>query len=425
MGKKKKHPEHENLERWLVSYADFITLLFATFTALYALAQSDLSKLKDVSAAVRDGFQEQSIMSGIKSIMQGKSPPSDNPNPIASEKGAGPGVIGKYDSLTYQPGEVKKVEKTYKQLKTDANEINAKLKKEAAQKKQAGAGGGDKGKDGKGSGGEAQGSTDLKGTHAPNLGEEEKNPPKGIDIAIQERGLRVSFDSRLLFKPGTAILKQESEATLDTIAKRLLPYNYTNVIHIEGHTDDQPISSAIYPSNWELSAARASTVVRYLIRKHGFNPKSLVAVGYGDSQPIATNMTPEGRAKNRRVDIIIYSKKVGDETTPSVQHNKEQTLLNESSLPSASSENLLRTEERDQYNRLIEPSKSGPVKVIIENSDGTRYDYNPQMTPSKPTAKRQVVNTKVNTRIQNKANIRFKPTLNKPKADPNKPPVPD
>lgn len=380
MAKKKKHPEHENLERWLVSYADFITLLFATFTALYALAQSDLSKLKDVSAAVREGFQEQSIMSGIKSIMQGKSAPNDNPNPLSKDKGAGAGVIGKYESLTYSPGEVKKAEKTYKNLKQDVEQINDRIKqdnKKEAQKKPP----------------PAKGTKD-EGTHAPSLPakKDTEAPTKGIDVAIQERGLRVSFDSRLLFEPGTAVLKKESEKDLDIIAQRLYDYNSGYVIHVEGHTDDQPIASAIYPSNWELSAARASTVVRYLIRKHGYSAKSLVAVGYGDSHPISTNLTPEGRRANRRVDIIIYSKKVGDEVNPSTQFVKEGDLIK--SVPS----DLLHSEERDEHNNVI--NSNAPVKVIIQGQDGSERVIIPKS--------KQVVNPGVSPNLT--PSVRVAPT---------------
>ncbi|MEB3287586.1 MAG: OmpA family protein [Vampirovibrionales bacterium] len=418
MAKKKKHPEHENLERWLVSYADFITLLFATFTALYALSQADLAKMKDVSAAIREGFQEQSIMNGIKTILQGKSPPTDNPNPIAKQQGAGPGVIGKYDSLTYQPGEVKKVEKTYSELRQTVSKINAQIKQEAAAAVRAA--------QQKAAQQKSQGSTDLKGTHAPNLGkQEEQGSPNGIDIAIQERGLKVSFDSRLLFEPGTAILKKQSEPTLDAIAKRLTPYNYTHVLHIEGHTDDEPISSAVFPSNWELSAGRASTVVRYLIRRHGFSPKSLVAVGYGDSQPIASNKTPDGRARNRRVDIIIYSQKVSDGVNPSKQFANEQELLdgNQSQQVSGSgSENLLKSEERDEFNRLIQPGNNGMVKLLIEEPDGTRREYHPMTVPAKTS--KPVINTRVNTKIPTRAKLNIKPSLGTSSKSETTPPTP-
>src|SRR3982750_1935940 len=124
MARKHKHPEHENLERWLVSYADFMTLLFATFTALYAMASTDAAKLKDVGAAIREGFAEQSILSGIKSILEGKSAPSANPDPIASTQGAGAGIMGKFESMTYQPGEVKSTQHMVDDLTSDLKEIS-------------------------------------------------------------------------------------------------------------------------------------------------------------------------------------------------------------------------------------------------------------------------------------------------------------
>jgi len=307
MGKKKKHPEHENLERWLVSYADFITLLFATFTALYALSMNDLAKFKDMAEGIKAGFKSQSLLSGIESVLGGKSAPAENPTPISLEKGAGPGVIGEYESLTYTEGEVKRVEEVYEDLKKDVEDINKQVN---AENKAAA--------DAKGS--------DSAGSHAPNLGEAE-SPVRGIEVSQMERGLKVSFDSRLLFQPGTAVLMKDSEKMLNTIADRLKPFDEHHVIHIEGHTDNQPINSALYPSNWELSAARASTVVRYLIKNKGFHPTSLVAVGYGDSQPLASNTTPEGRRKNRRVDIIIYSRKASDPVTPSERATPVQKLI--------------------------------------------------------------------------------------------------
>lgn len=338
MGRKHKHPEHENLERWLVSYADFITLLFATFVALYAMAQADLASLKDISSAIRDGFQKQSIISGINSVIQGQSPPTDNPNPLSSEKGAGDGVIGNFKSMTYEPGEVEAVEETIRELRADIEG-----EKDAEAKKGSGSTG-----------------SEHQGTHAPNLGEAEADSKLSgkLEASIQERGLKVSFDSRFMFEPGTAILKKESLTLLDKVAKRLKKFDGTHIIHVEGHTDNQPISGR-FPSNWELSSARAATVVKYLIGQHKYNPGTLVVVGYGDTKPIASNATPFGRAKNRRVDLIIYSRKVGSEVNPRTQLLKEKTLI--------------KYEERDKNNRLIRPSerqKTGPVRVIEMDSEG-------------------------------------------------------
>lgn len=347
MARKKKHPEHENLERWLVSYADFMTLLFATFTALYALAQTDAAKLKDVSTAIREGFEQQSIISGIKSIIQGQSPPNHNPDPISSDKGAGSGVIGKFDSMTYQPGEVKSLEHLVDDLTSDLKEVNKGM--QTAKKALS---------EGQNEGGQTAEGQSAGGNEAQ---EENATPVRPIEAAVQQRGVRISFDSRLLFAPGSATLQMGGRKFLDVVANRLKKFD-SRRIHVEGHTDDQPISTLIFPSNWELSGARASSVVRYFIGSHHFNPSSMVAVGYGSTQPLGSNATQEGRAKNRRVDIILYNEKSSMLLNPRVQFLQEKPLNTLSSTTNAAKEILP---------NLPTPPKDGPVRVIFKDKDGT------------------------------------------------------
>lgn len=367
MARKHKHPEHENLERWLVSYADFMTLLFATFTALYALAQTDLSKLKSVGDAVREGFQEQSLISGIKSVLQGKSAPNHNPDPISSEKGAGSGVIGKYESMTYMPGEVKSVKKLADELMESVKELNREIQADNA----ALAAGGK---------GHAQG----QGAGQGGLEEDKSVPIRPVEASVQERGLRISFDSRLLFSPGSATLKASGWKFMDTIADRLKKFD-NNRIHVEGHTDSQPISTIIFPSNWELSSARASSVVRYLIDKHQFNASSMVAVGYAATQPLGDNGTAEGRTKNRRVDIILYSQKVGALINPRTQYLKEEPLSTKSNDPNTPKEVLPVLPAHD----AVESKYSdGPVKVIIKERDGTEKVLIPKTKVVNPVSEK-------------------------------------
>jgi chemotaxis protein MotB len=305
MARKHKHPEHENLERWLVSYADFMTLLFATFTALYAMAQTDAAKLKDVSAAIREGFEEKSIMNGINSVLQGQSPPSRNPDPLSQEKGAGPGVIGRFDSMTYQPGEVKSTQKLVDDLSSDLKNVNQEIKSLAV-----GAGGSQNGPN----------------AQAGSGGKEGDVPLRQVEVSVQERGIRISFDSRLLFGPGEATLQPYAYQFLDKVATRLKKFDNRR-IHVEGHSDNQPIATGQFPSNWELSCARSSSVVRFFTARHQLNPASLVAVGYGDTQPISNNATAEGRARNRRVDIIVYNEKMSSVLNPRVQYLMEQSMV--------------------------------------------------------------------------------------------------
>jgi len=407
MARKHKHPEHENLERWLVSYADFMTLLFATFTALYALAQTDISKLKDVGAAIRDGFEEQSIISGIKSVLQGKSPPNHNPDPISSEKGAGSGVIGKYESMTYMPGEVKSVKKLADELSQSLKDINREIQADNAALLK---------------GGKGQGAQKGQGSGQLGVEEDPSAPIRPVEASVQERGIRISFDSRLLFGPGSAALKASGWKFLDTVADRLKPFD-NNRIHVEGHTDSQPISTIIFPSNWELSGARASSVVRYFIDRHQFNPASLVAVGYGSTQPLASNDTAEGRSKNRRVDLILYSEKVGNLVNPRVQYLKEEPLSTKSDSPDKPQEILpvLPSHANDpKYN-------DGPVKVIIKEKDGTEKVLIPKTkaaVPVKPVDIKPVLVKSVESKPIKSQLPAKKATEAVTTKEPGKPPVP-
>jgi chemotaxis protein MotB len=369
MGRKKKHPEHENLERWLVSYADFMTLLFATFTALYALAQTDASKLKEVTEAIREGFEEQSIMNGIKSVLSGKSPPSRNPDPISSQKGAGPGVIGKFDSMTYRPGEVKSMKKMAEQLSKDLEKLSETLKKDTAE----------------------DAALKKKGEHGKQAGSGEEDKEEAalqpVQVSYQERGIRISFDSRLLFKSGDAFLKPAGQQFLDKVAVRLKTAHNLR-IHVEGHTDDQAIQSGSYPSNWELSSARAGSVVRYFIGAHQITPGSLVAVGYGSTQPLGNNQTEEGRSKNRRVDIVLYNQSVANLLNPRLQYLKERAVKTQTDMKDQKPEihpvlpvhHSGGAQSGEIHKTLETPDANGPVKVIIKDRDGTEKIFIPKTT---------------------------------------------
>jgi len=132
---------------------------------------------------------------------------------------------------------------------------------------------------------------------------EENNLQGKIQTSLDERGLTIRFLDTALFDLGKADLKPEAQAILDNVAGILktLP----NPIRVEGHTDNLPINTYRFPSNWELSATRATTVVRYLAEKHGIPPERLSAAGYGEWRPVVPNDTPEQRAQNRRVDIVV------------------------------------------------------------------------------------------------------------------------
>lgn len=130
-----------------------------------------------------------------------------------------------------------------------------------------------------------------------------RNLEHAMQVDLTERGVIVRFADQVLFDLGKADLKPEAVEVLDALADVL--DGIPNHIRIEGHTDNWPINNERFPSNWELSTARATTVLRYLIETHGMSPESLSAAGYGEYRPLEPNDTAENRARNRRVDIVL------------------------------------------------------------------------------------------------------------------------
>ncbi len=126
---------------------------------------------------------------------------------------------------------------------------------------------------------------------------------RSVEVRAGKRGVRMRVKGGLLFEPGQATLKPSSYRLLDGIIKVLAKSKFYLIV--EGHTDNVPIKTATFPSNWELSAARATAVVRYIANKGGIDPKRLSAIGFGPNYPISPNNTPAGRASNRRVEFIF------------------------------------------------------------------------------------------------------------------------
>lgn len=244
--RKKHREEHENHERWLVSYADFITLLFAFFVVMYGMSSINEGKYRLVFNSMGEAFN------------------SDKITPI------------KIDSLKKSP-EFNKIDLP---KVTDINQSSA------AQK-------------------------NISGQQAINVISEEIENNLSDFIAKDLIGVRrnkswleVEIKTSILFPSGSASLEQEALPVLTELVEILK--NFPNPIQVAGFTDDKPISSVIYRSNWELSAGRAASVV-HLLSKLGIDPKRLSAVGYGEHRPIANNSTLEGRNKNRRVVLNILA----------------------------------------------------------------------------------------------------------------------
>jgi len=253
-----EHEEHVNHEAWVIPYADMLTLLMAMFLVLWAIGQVDVSKAKAVSTGFADEFGLSSSAgkgSGGAGVLDGTAAP-DSPDFI----GKNAKIDKTMQVAIQQRAAAQQTEQT--QLKGAEQQISA-----AAQ--------------------------------AAGLG-------SSLKFKMEGRGLVVSVVAEgVLFDAGSATVRAEGRVVLDDIATTLA--TLPNQLAIEGHTDNRPISTAQFPSNWELSTARASVVLRYLAERHAISLSRMSAAGYADQRPVATNVDDGGRAQNRRVDIAILA----------------------------------------------------------------------------------------------------------------------
>jgi chemotaxis protein MotB len=255
--RRKRPPRHSNHERWLVSYADFITLLFAFFVVLYASSQVDKRKVGKLALAIQVAFQEMGVFqaSTTKIPLDSNEPmPFSTVQAIENVKyNAEVGRIASHpdDALAATSGD--------NDMATLQTELQEALHNEIA-------------------------------LHQVALHRE----ADGLVISLREFGF---------FASGSEAIKPESLPALDRIASILAIR--TCRLRIEGHTDNIPIHTAQMASNWELSTARATELIRLLIIRDRFAPERLSAAGYAQYHPVASNLTAQGRAQNRRVDIVI------------------------------------------------------------------------------------------------------------------------
>ena len=249
----KREPEkHANHERWLVSYGDLLTLLFAVFVVMYAMGQSDKKKAEEVAASINEAF-------GVAKVGSGARPAVIPSGAISVVPNLKPKTVS-VTTIRTTGGKTRQYA-TSTDYTTIKAALDAYLVKSGAQNK--------------------------------------------VAVEITRRGIVVSLKEAGFFDSGSARLKKESGETLAAIAETL--NQYANMFRVEGHTDNIPIHSGEFRSNWELSTIRATTVVHFLTESAGFAPESLSAVGYGEYRPLNGNETPETRAKNRRVDIVLLA----------------------------------------------------------------------------------------------------------------------
>ena len=268
------HAEHENDERWLLTYADMITLLMALFMVLFSISSVNISKYQTLQQSLKAAFSG-SILPGGRSIMQSGSQSTTAHTPATAEiPSLGPAQPrrsgqGQPVDRVEQGQPVQSASLNSKQLEAALNSMSAALREQASL-------------------------AALK--QKLDAYSKEHGLSNEVQTVIDRRGLVVRvLTDQLLFASGQATLQPAGFPLLNEVAQ-LLNVDKSHPITVEGHTDNVPISSSKYPSNWELSTDRATTVVRYLIAQ-GVNRQRLGAVGYADLHPLASNATAAGRAQ--------------------------------------------------------------------------------------------------------------------------------
>jgi chemotaxis protein MotB len=228
--------DHENHDRWLISYADFITLLFAFFVVMYAISAVNENKYRILASSLGDAFGQSPA--AVPRLLAAPQRPEARPPSLKQQQ-----ALEEQAHMT--------------EVASSLLDVMAPLVKEGK-----------------------------------------------VRVTQSRRGVSIEINANVLFQPGRAELEPQSLAVLRAVADRLRnePFN----LEITGHTDNVPIRNSIFASNWELSAVRASSVVRLMV-DNGIAAVRLYAIGREASQPIASNATVEGRARNRRVELMILS----------------------------------------------------------------------------------------------------------------------
>ena len=293
-----------NHERWLISYADFITLMFAFFVLMYSISQVSESKYRVLSATLTEIF--------------------DDPK------------------RTLEPIQVGEISRSSEPQLLDASQLNLEAENQGAFEKTA----------------------DL-----PQLSDQfteqfsDLIDDKVIQVNSNEYWLEISMSNSLLFPIGSVKPSIEAETVLNEVAGLLIDFN--NPIQVEGYTDNTPVASERYPTNWELSSARAASVVR-ILADNGINPTRMSAVGYGEFQPLTENETPSGRAKNRRVVLMISREKT---QRPQVDTRAAIENINQKNEPESVQVNPqpgLDKSEKSLDDKLLTPRER--MDLLIENN---------------------------------------------------------
>ena len=274
MARRKQAEEHVNHERWLVSYADFITLLFAFFVVMYSMSSVNEDKYRVLSDAMVSAFHQPEA--SLEPIQVGNLVRTQVPVPetVMDVSASRPMIL--LPSTIEESGE--DGEKTDKARQEDESFSQQVLDTAEAEIDDI--------------------ATDVEDRMGSLI------DAGIIDVKRNKFWLELEINSSLLFPSGSSALIPDSVPLLVKLSDAFV--ELPNRIHIEGFTDNKPISTPIFPSNWELSSARAAAVVRLFVR-NGVEASRLASIGYGEYHPISDNDTEAGRAKNRRVVIIVLA----------------------------------------------------------------------------------------------------------------------
>ncbi len=248
MARKRHSGGHENHERWLVSYADFITLLFAFFVVMFASSQTDTARAKQISDSVTDALNKGGVTATVREVLGG----------TVDDKGRG-------NAQMKGPGGATKAE-------PPPQEVLAELYPSLQ--------------------------------HLTKALEDEIRLGK-VELHLEPRGLVVSLRQATFFPSGNDSIEPKTYPSIEKIAEVIGPLS--NSVRLEGHTDSVPIHTSRFRSNWELSASRAISMMQLLTEQFGIRRERMAIAGYADTMPLGSNDSDAGRAQNRRVDIVILN----------------------------------------------------------------------------------------------------------------------
>ncbi len=263
---RKKHPEHVNLERWLVSYADFITMMFAFFVVLWATSRADVQKYAAVAQSLKNAF-------GVAGAPYGM---------VERGGGGGSKTLSPFDAIEATGG---------RNFDLPAGKVNAASESDPDS---------------------LQGLRDkLEDSISLELGV--SSASERLQMTYDSRGLVLRIAAKDFFGQGQVEARQDMRPLLDRIARVLV--TSSKIIRIEGHIDSSEKNPEGYASGWELSAARAAWVTKYFLGRYDFDPRRVGVAGYAHYRPVADSRGEYDRAANRRVEIIVLNNEYEQEPT--------------------------------------------------------------------------------------------------------------